>query len=138
MSSDVIKKMKAHGLKITKNRTIIASFLATHEGPFTVEQIHQKIPVTCDLATVYRTVRSLAKENIIQTCDFRDGHVRYEINPEGKGHYHHIVCLSCRKQEKVMMCLGPNWKQTVERNHRFTGITHRLEFFGYCSQCEVS
>jgi len=74
-------KCRAKGVRLTGQRRAITEVLAqTHDHP-DVYELHRRV---CDrepgisLATVYRTVRRLEAEGILERHEFRDGRARYE------------------------------------------------------------
>ena len=138
MSQKVYEDMlREVGVKPTKVRVAIMSFISLNHGPHTVEELHENSSVTCDLVTVYRAIGLFEKHNLIQSCDFRDGQLRYEYNPEGVDHHHHVICRTCHAHEVVPLCVPGKWRKILGKLG-YSNVSHQLEFFGLCRVCTDS
>ena len=91
-------KCRAKGVRLTGQRRAITEVLAqTHDHP-DVYELHRRV---CDrepgisLATVYRTVRRLDAEGILERHEFRDGRARYET--AARKHHDHLIDLETGK-----------------------------------------
>ena len=128
--------MKQAGLRITAPRRAIVQALLVSHGPFTAEELHKIITKkVCDLVTIYRCLASLEKAGLIKRCEFGDGTTRYELQETQSHHHHHVICRICKKIEVLNDCE----LQDIERfasNRGYTGVSHKLEFFGICSDCK--
>ena len=130
----ILKGFRRSKLRITEPRKAILQVLIAHHGPYTAEELHKKfIKKICDLATVYRSVTSLEKAQIIRKCEFGDGSARYEL--ADKHHHHHVICTSCKKIEVLDDC-ELNEIDRFARKRGFSGVSHSLEFFGTCPACK--
>ena len=116
---------------MTGQRRIIARILSEADDHPDVEEVFQRAAERdprISLSTVYRTVRLLEDEGIVERHDFGDGRARYE--PIGHQHHDHLIDVTTgavieftnedieRLQERVAAELG------------FRLIGHRLELFG--------
>ncbi len=134
MSKTVEEILKEKGLSLTKARKIILSFLIENHGPFTAEEIYENLEInSCDLATVYRTLTVLKKEDIVLEAHFDKEFVRYEFN-DPHHHHHHIVCNKCKKIETIDGCLVDEFEDQITKMG-YSNISHRIEFFGTCKDC---
>ncbi len=134
-SGDLLRAAK---LKVTRPRTAILDLLAAKHGPFTSEEIHAAVTrtpgIACDLVTIYRCLAKFEDLGLINRCDFGDGAVRYELRHKDH-HHHHIICRSCRRVEPLPNC--PVESETIRLPKlAFKDVTHRLEFFGLCPDCQ--
>ena len=130
--------LKKNSLKLTPPRKVILEGLLKNHGPFSAEDIYSKFAKkACDLATVYRTLISLEEASIIRRCEFGDGIARYElVGAEDGHHHHHLICKDCKKVEVIDLC---EMEETIDRFAKkkgFTGVSHILEFFGTCPDCQ--
>ena len=129
---EVLRKSR---LKITQPRQAILKVLIQEHGPFTMEELHRRIKKgPCDLVTVYRCLATLAKVGLVRRCDFGDGNSRYEFSGSGH-HHHHIICNACQHVEVLDACLIEDLERLV-RDKGYLEISHSLEFFGVCSDCQ--
>lgn len=119
------------GLRMTGQRRIIAQVLSEANDHPNVEEVYRRVAKRdphISLSTVYRTVRLLEDEGIVERHDFGDGRARYE--PGDHDHHDHLIDVTTgdvieftneeieRLQERVAAELG------------FQLISHRLELFG--------
>ena len=80
------------------------------------------------LSTVYRTVRLLEGQGIVERHDFGDGRARYE--PAGHDHHDHLINV---KTGEVIEFKNEDIERLQERVAKELGfqlIGHRLELFG--------
>jgi len=90
-----------------------------------------------DLATVYRSMHLLEGMGIVKRFDLGDGVGRFELLEEGDdGHHHHLVCTRCAGVVELDECIIEELQCRVAAQNGFKSVTHRLEFFGVCPQCQ--
>ena len=85
---------RAKGMRLTDQRRLITQVLSNAEDHPDVFELHRRVVAQCphvSLATVYRTVRRLEAEGIVERHEFRDGHARYER--ASKKHHDHLIDL---------------------------------------------
>ena len=134
---DLILRLKKNNLKLTPPRKLILEILSKNHGPFSAEDIQKKFTKkNCDLVTVYRTLTSLEEAKIVQRCEFGDGIARYELSDSEESHHHHLICKECKKVEVIDTCELENSINSFAQKKGFTNITHQLEFFGTCLDCQ--
>ena len=91
----------------------------------------------CDLATIYRSLHLLEEMGMVKRFDLGDGIARYELLEEGDdGHHHHLVCTRCAGVVELEDCSMRELEERIAADNRFTAVTHRLEFFGICAECQ--
>lgn len=90
------------------------------------------------LATIYRTLDLLEELSILHKLNFGDGRSRYELcHVQSEHQHHHLVCLHCNQILEVKDDLLHQLEALIEQEHDFTIIDHRVQFYGYCSQCST-
>lgn len=123
--------------RTTRQRTAIGEFLA-HAGDFrTAQQIHEQLRMGGDrvgLATVYRTLQSMAEGGEVDTVRTADGESAYR-RCTTSGHHHHLVCRGCGRTEEIMAKAVEAWAATIAAQHGFTDVTHDVELYGLCASC---
>lgn len=94
------------------------------------DEVRKRIP-SISLGTIYRTLGVLREEGVIQELPY-DDHNRYDGRLDS---HPHILCLSCGRVSDAVV--APELVQLAGsvRAPDFRIVGHRLEFFGYCSQC---
>lgn len=135
--SSLTGRLRRESLKITGPRAAILEILRHHPHPLTNKEIFAGLPPgECDLATIYRAMQLLEKLGMVKRFDFGDGAARFELVAEGDdGHHHHLVCTQCAQVVEIEECFPAEIEQRIASQNGFTGVTHRLEFFGTCPAC---
>ena len=133
----MLEKLRARDYRITPQRIAVLKVLASSKGHPSVEQIYAEVKKdfpTTSLATVYKTIALLKELGEVLELGFADLSSRYD----GKKPYPHphLICTVCRK------IIDPDL-ESLERVTReltsdtgFQIITHRLDFFGICPDCQ--
>lgn len=135
----VTSELRAHGLRMTRQRQVIAEVLqkaGEHlDAPEVLRRARLQLP-GLHLATVYRALESLKKLGIIDELDLM--HVR------GSGHYYeartdkdhmHFTCQRCGGVFEIQTPLFERLKGQIEGKHGLTIRVARLELGGYCGPC---
>ncbi len=137
---ELTQQLRDNAQKITGPRQAILNVLRDHPQPLTNKEIFAKLPGgMCDLATVYRSMHLLLKMEMVTRYDFGDGVARFELNgPEDDGHHHHLVCSKCSIIVELDECFQIELEEAIARKHGFADVTHKLEFFGVCPDCQAS
>ena len=129
--------MRASGQRVTAPRKAILAILVSEHGPFSAEDLYQRLTQgECDLVTVYRTLSAMEEINLVRRCDFGDGIYRFEFN-HAEHHHHHIICRSCRSVQVIDLCVADGLER-VAREMGYGNVTHMLEIFGTCPKCQES
>jgi Fur family ferric uptake transcriptional regulator len=88
------------------------------------------------LATIYRTVQSMADEGEVDVLRTDAGEVAYRRcqSPE---HHHHLVCRECGATVEIAARNVEQWAARVAADHDFDEVQHVLEVFGRCPACRA-
>ena len=124
------------GMKSTPARMLVLEVLSKNKKPMAVQEIADVLKKKyIDLATIYRTIASFEKAELIHRVDLRTDMVLYELRSEQ--HHHHIVCTSCGDMEDFELCDMENVsKKIVSKSHKFNSVKeHNFELFGLCNAC---
>src|SRR6478609_504230 len=92
MANWIEAQCRAKGLRITGQRRVIAEVLAESDDHPDANELHRRVNIRDDriaVATVYRTVKRLEQEGIIERHSFLDGRARYE--PGSGKHHDHLI-----------------------------------------------
>jgi Fur family ferric uptake transcriptional regulator len=133
-------RLRVQSRKITGPRAAILEILRKHPHPLTSREIlaeMRKGNGECNLATIYRSMHLLEKMGIVKRFDFGDGSGRFELVGENDdGHHHHLVCTRCSEVVEIDECFPREIEKQIAARNRFKGVTHKLEFFGICPECQ--
>ncbi|MDY6905701.1 MAG: transcriptional repressor [Thermodesulfobacteriota bacterium] len=132
----IIQKLRDSGHKVTPQRLAIAEILSKSEGHPSVENIYEQIKKnfpTMSLATVYRNIILIKALGEVLELGFPDGSNRYDGN---KPYPHpHVICIKCKKILDPHLDSLDEMKKEVAVETDFKILSHRLDFFGICSDC---
>ena len=138
MSKDLDHILKGAGLKVTPTRLAILSVFSSDCKPINAEYVFGQLKKKdINLVTIYRTLASLEKGNILKRVDIHKDSAHYEL---AEHHHHHIVCTDCGIVEGFDECdIKSLSKNVLGKSAKFKVINqHSLEFFGVCKSCTKS
>jgi Fur family peroxide stress response transcriptional regulator len=134
---ELVARLKEQGFRLTPQRKAVLKVLADSPNHPSVEQIYRRVkkdfPMT-SLATVYKTVTLLKELGEVLELGFADGSNRYDGRKPNP--HPHLICIQCHK------ILDPDvdgWKELPQALSKSTGfriLSHRLDFYGICPQCQ--
>lgn len=128
--------LKEKKLKLTPQRLAILSILHKTDKHPTAESIYNSLLVTnpsISLATVYKTLDSFKKANLVQELNFGEDSFRYDARCD---EHMHIVCNSCN--EIFDLAITPFVTSLSAEMELSTGfkIDHKqFYFYGVCKNC---
>lgn len=131
MESRIERLCIENGLKMTGQRRVIARVLSEAEDHPDVEELYRRssaLDKRISIATVYRTVRLLEEQGILERRDFGGGRARYE--PSGHGHHDHLIDVETGKVTEFEDDAYHDMLQQIAQRLGFDLISHRLELFG--------
>ena len=119
----------------TRQNTAIRQAIAAAGRPLSPTEVldeARRHVAALGLATVYRTLKALLDEGVVQVVTLPGEVARYEIAQHG--HHHHFRCDACQRVFDVAGCPGdlaglapPGF--TVER--------HEITLYGQCPDCRL-
>jgi len=129
--------LEAKGLKSTAQRDYIADTFFRSNTHITLDELLKKVKrktPNIGYATVYRTMKLLTDCGLAIARQFGDGQTRYENLPED-GHHDHMICIKCSKITEFQNQKIEQLQSEMAKKHGFTVVNHKLELYGYCSEC---
>ncbi len=129
--------LEAKGLKATAQRDYIADVFFKTNTHISLEELLKKVKrktPNIGYATVYRTMKLLTECGLAISRQFGDGQTRYENLPEN-GHHDHIICIRCSKIAEFQNQKIEQLQAEAAKKLGFTVVNHKLELYGYCSDC---
>jgi len=132
-------QLSSRGVRMTQQRRAILSVIETTNSHLDANQILQKarrVDASVDRSTVYRTLRLLKRQGLIDELDLMhlNGEAHYYERRSGTDHIH-MACLRCGKISEFVSEVFDSLKHQMESDCRFHILVARLEIGGYCSAC---
>ncbi|WP_027717843.1 Fur family transcriptional regulator [Desulfovirgula thermocuniculi] len=128
----------AKATRMTRQRRLILEILRSTDIHPTADWIYHQarkhIP-DISLGTVYRNLNQLKQAGEIMELNYGSTFSRYDGNP--CNHYH-FVCDACGRVFDVEMPVLSGIEEEAARLSGMKVTRHRLEFYGYCRECQKS
>lgn len=121
----------------TWQREAVREALAQSDGFVSAQQLHQTLHdggSAIGLATVYRSLASLAEQDEADCLQSPEGEQLYRSCSSSE-HHHHLICRSCGKTVEIEATEVEDWTNSVAAAHGFADVTHVLDIFGVCGSC---
>jgi Fur family transcriptional regulator, ferric uptake regulator len=118
------------GLRLTGQRRLIAEVLAQARDHPDVPELHRRVAEHdphVSLATVYRTVKRLEGEGILERHSFQDGRSRYER--VSKEHHDHLIDIETGKVVEFRNAEIERLQKAVAHELGYKLVSHRLELY---------
>ncbi len=132
VSTNVLDRIQASGLRLTEARRAIIATLTSLPLPATIQEIAQHTDV--DTATVYRNVATLREAGVLEEIALTGSPARFAIS---HGHHHdHLTCTTCHTIVHIPCSLP---KAVKPAHPTFAEITHHeVTYYGICKHCASS
>jgi len=130
VSNRIEAQCRTKGIRLTGQRRLIAEVLSQAQDHPDVQELHRRVAERdqgISLATVYRTVKRLEAEGILERHAFQDGRARYER--ASRKHHDHLIDL---ETGKVIEFTSPEIERLQEEITQRLGyelVGHRLELY---------
>jgi len=134
---EIATQFKKNKLKLTPQRLAILNFLRNTKSHPSAHEIYESIyPTfpTISLATIYKTLKTLAQVKLINELNLGEGNFRYD----GKTYTHsHFYCNKCNKIEDIEIhsLPLPSIKNALERDTKNKIDSYEMYLFGVCEEC---
>ena len=131
LTSRIEKLCREKGLKMTKQRRVIARVLSDSQDHPDAQALFRRasrVDPRISQATVYRTVRLLEETGILERRDFGTGPTRYE---EAAGEHHdHLIDIDSGEVFEFQNEQIERLQEEVARALGFKLVDHRMELYG--------
>ncbi|WP_203567114.1 Fur family transcriptional regulator [Aestuariimicrobium ganziense] len=120
----------------TRQRRAVRELMASTDAFRTAQQVHDDLRAAGEsvgLATVYRTLQSLAEAGEVDALRQPEGEMAYRRCSDG--HHHHLICRNCGRTVEISATEVERWAERVASQHGFRDAGHELEMFGLCDRC---
>lgn len=129
--------LKEKNLKLTPQRLAILTILCNTDKHPTAETIYESLLVSnpsISLATVYKTLGSFKKANLVQELNFGEDSFRYDANCN---EHMHIVCNCCNQIFDLSVTpFVSTLSEDIESKTGFKINHKQLYFYGICQDCK--
>ncbi|MGL5615209.1 MAG: Fur family transcriptional regulator [Sarcina sp.] len=133
---NITKIFKEKKLKLTPQRLAVYKYLkGTDEHP-SAETIYKAIQEeypTMSLATVYKTLKTLAEVNLVLELNLGEGNFRYDAKTED---HSHIQCVKCGKVVDLFGLEVEDLNNTASKISNFEILNSQSYFYGVCGECK--
>ena len=132
------KFLRGQGQKITsRRRQILKEILAIHRHS-TAEDLYERIRTGKNApskATVYRMLARLVEGKLLETHQFGDRFLVYEIAMNRK-HHDHMMCIECGRIVEFASDELEAIQQRILDRLGFQMLYHSHKLYGLCKSCK--
>ncbi|MDB5037843.1 MAG: transcriptional regulator [Bacteriovoracaceae bacterium] len=132
---EILSRLKSGGYRLTKIRKSLVQFILNKKGHWTIQDLvndaKHLIP-KLGVATLYRTVSLLHKENLLTETRLGGASARYEVSTQE--HHDHLTCVSCGEIFEFENDRIEELQRQIAKKLGFKLIDHRMELFGECQR----
>jgi Fur family ferric uptake transcriptional regulator len=121
----------------SKQRAAVSAALDEIDDVRTAQELHAALRERGEgigLTTVYRALQALADAGQVDVLRTTEGEASYRRC--SSGHHHHLVCRGCGRTVEVEGPAVERWADKVAAEHGYADISHTLEIFGTCQDCQ--
>lgn len=130
MSSTLEQRCIDKNIKMTGQRRVIAQVIDEAEDHPDVEEVYSrssKKDPKISIATVYRTVKLLEENGLIEKHDFGEGKARYESIPDE--HHDHLIDIRSGKVVEFFNEEIERLQEQIAKDLGYKIVDHRLELY---------
>ena len=133
---DLADLLKSKSLKVTPQRLAIFHVLSntkSHPSAETIYNSLQETHPTMSLATVYKTLDSFKKNDLVQEINVGEDSFRYDITV---GSHPHIICVECHEVSDMKSDYLKDVRVHISEETDFQLLNEQLYFYGVCPKCQ--
>ncbi|MDI3328560.1 MAG: Fur family transcriptional regulator [Alicyclobacillaceae bacterium] len=129
-----LNQLKGQGLKLTGQRRSILGILLAENRYMSAKELMDRLQeehphISYD--TIYRNLKVLRQERIVEESMFQDGSSRFRIRCRDP-HHHHFICVQCGRTIPIESC---PMELPFPVPDGFQVYSHRFDIFGECADC---
>jgi Fur family transcriptional regulator, ferric uptake regulator len=141
MLSTIKGSLQKQGIRLTRQRQILLDLIdksGQHLDAESLFQLAQEIDSKLNRVTVYRTLKLLKQEGLVDELDLMHyGGDQHYYETRMKQEHAHIICMRCGKVEEFFGEPLQKLRRQIEVDFGFQILLARTEIGGYCSHCQV-
>lgn len=132
---DIENLLKAHEIRLTANRILIARTLARLDYPISIKELESKIQ-TIDKSSIFRTLLLFKDHHLVHQIEDDNDVVRYELcfshdEKDDDDMHVHFYCEHCQHT----FCLGEIPAPQVELPSGYKQLSINYMIKGLCPKC---
>ena len=132
---DIENLLKAHEIRLTANRILIARTLARLDYPISIKELESKIQ-TIDKSSIFRTLLLFKNHHLVHQIEDGNDVVRYELcfshdEKDDNDMHVHFYCEHCQHT----FCLGEIPAPQVELPSGYKQLSINYMIKGLCPKC---
>ena len=132
---DIENLLKAHEIRLTANRILIARTLARLDYPISIKELESKIQ-TIDKSSIFRTLLLFKDHHLVHQIEDGNDVVRYELcfshdEKDDDDMHVHFYCEHCQHT----CCLGEIPAPQVELPSGYKQLSINYMIKGLCPKC---
>lgn len=121
-------------LKKTKTRESVLTIFENSTTPLSAYDIYENLKNdNITLSSIYRTLDTFSKENIIIKDTNNKGTAIYALNKDD--HCHYLECKSCHKKIKLDYCPYHKVNEQIKKKSNFFVDEQNVVIYGTCESC---
>ena len=137
---DLETLFREKGVKLTAQRRQLLQRALLQRRHFSAEDLceslrHRRAGIS--RATVYRTLKVMVENDIVEVHDFDRGYRLYESRL-GRHHHDHLICLRCRRITEFENPDIEVEQEKVARRYHFKILSHTHKIYGLCTRCRAA
>jgi len=125
---------------LTPKRQVVLDVIESSDYPLSSQEIFAMREEHLNLATVYRTLNYLEKNNLIEAFSLFSeprGTIRFYFR-KSHPHLHFFFCNKCQTFTPFRDCvLSQNTREKIEAKYQHEILSHVLYFTGICRDCQA-
>jgi len=135
---EMVDTLRDVGCRMTPQRLALLHILSSADNHPSARQLYeelrQQFPTT-SLATVYKTLNVLKDLGEVNEMGFGSGDNRYDAIHRSP--HPHLVCMQCNRIVDADAAPLSAVDRDLAASTGFQIVSHRLEFFGICPDCQA-
>ena len=135
---DASQRIRSQGGRMTSQRRLILRTLDSISGHPTAEDLFELVRTrdpSLNLSTVYRTLRWLEQEGLVNTRRFNEEHRQERFDFRSPDEHYHFLCSNCKKVIEFDHPLVEKIQCQIEQENGVQVHSASVVLYGLCNQC---
>lgn len=137
MTTDALRVLKRHGLRMTPQRQAIVTEVMRAEGHISATaiaaRVRAKMPGVTP-STIYRTLDMLEEVGLLSHSHLERG---AEYHHAGEGGHVHLTCSSCGAEEDLSLDEAASLERLIVKQRGFRPDLTHFAISGTCKRCRA-